>query len=135
MKVVVDTSVWSLALRRSNPDPQSRVVAELERLIREYQVAMLGPVRQELLSGVRDPAQFDRLRVKLGAFPDMALVAEDFETAAQFFNTCRAVGIQGSNTDFLICAAAFRRNLSIFTLDQDFSRFREHVGIVLHEAA
>jgi len=56
--VIVDTCVWSLALRRNVLQVSSPVVIELEQLIRNYKVQMLGPVRQELLSGIRSKKQF-----------------------------------------------------------------------------
>lgn len=136
MKVIVDTSVWSLALRRHSPPTDASVVGELERLIGDFRVAMLGPIRQELLSGIRHTEQFEKLRDKLRAFPDLPLTGDDFETAAGIFNLCRGKGVQGSNTDFLICAAAARRNMAIFTTDRDFLLYREHTGIKLyHELA
>ena len=132
MRVLVDTSVWSLALRRparvQNPE-----AAELRRLITDHRVEIMGPIRQELLSGVRDRAQFDRLESNLAAFPDLPLLAEDYVVAAKFFNLCRSKGIQGSNTDFLICAAAVRHNCSIFTTDGDFAKFANCLPVVLHE--
>lgn len=131
MKVLIDTSVWSLALRRNVP-PDGPEVAELVELIREVRVQMIGPVRQELLSGIRHQAQFEKLRDHLHAFPDLGLNAGDYEAAAEFYNLCRAGGIQGSNTDFLICAVAVRNNLPIFTTDQDFSLFQQHLPITLH---
>ncbi len=93
---------------------------------------MMGAVRQELLSGIRENAQFVRLRNHLRAFPDLVLTHEDHEEAAAFFNVCRAKGIQGSNTDFLLCAGAARRDLSIFTTDQDFVRYASVLPIRLH---
>ena len=134
MKVLVDTSVWSLALRRSarRRDPH---VGELRALIDEGRVAMIGPIRQELLSGMRTPAAFEQLREHLQPFADEPLETGDFERAAEHFNTCRAKGIQGSNTDFLICAAAERRGLPILTTDADFIRFARHLPIQLHGAA
>jgi len=133
VKIIVDTSVWSLALRRNSTVAPSEEVSRLEKLIRDYRVVMLGAIRQELLSGIRDAIQFARLRDKLHAFPDIDLTEADYETAAQFFNLCRTKGIQGSNTDFLICAAAVRRNLPIFTTDKDFLAFREHTGVALYQ--
>ncbi|MDP2879056.1 MAG: PIN domain-containing protein [Sulfuricella sp.] len=132
MKVIVDTTVWSLALRRNNPDADSGTVAELKKLIQDFRVATIGSIRQELLSGIRHVAQFEELREKLRAFPDLLLTAADFEVAAQFFNQCRAKGVQGSNTDFLICAVAARRDMSIFTTDMDFMRFHKYLGVKLH---
>jgi hypothetical protein len=131
MKVLVDTSIWSLALRRGS-DSASRPVRELRGLIADNRVQMIGPIRQEILSGIRDEGQFKELEVHLKAFPDLPVTAEDYVLAARFFNLCRGKGIQGSNTDFLICAAAVRRRLAIFTVDKDFALYAKHVPIVLH---
>ena len=93
---------------------------------------MIGVIRQELLSGVRTLATFERLRDHLRPFSDEKLETADFERAAEHFNTCRAHGVQGSNTDFLICAVAERRNLPILTNDIDFTKFAEILPITLH---
>ncbi len=133
MRVLVDTSVWSAALRRSKgADPA--VIAELRNLILEHRVEIIGPIRQELLSGLREKAQFEKLEKHLAAFPDTAPGTKDYVTAAKLFNLCRAGGVQGSNTDFLICAIAVRKRLAIYTTDRDFSFFSRHLPIVLHQA-
>ena len=98
MRVLVDTSVWSLALRRNQP-ADSPEVTELIELISEVRCQMIGPVRQELLSGIKN-------QIHLRAFPDLEVTTRDYETAAEFFNLCRGKGVQGSNTDFLICVIA-----------------------------
>ena len=131
MKVLVDTSVWSLALRRARPN-DSPEVTELVELIREVRVQMIGPVRQELLSGIKYHDQFQSLRNHLREFPDLGLTSEDYETAAEFFNLCRGKGIQGSNTDFLICAVAARHRIPILTTDADFTLYKSILPIKLH---
>ena len=131
MNVLVDTSVWLLALRLQEPD-DGAWVGELIELINEQRVVLIGPVRQELLSGIRSTAQFRKLRDHLRAFPDMPLKESDFVRAAEFFNLCRAKGVQGSNTDFLICAAAVNNELAILTTDKDFSLFSQYFPIRLH---
>jgi hypothetical protein len=131
VKILVDTSVWSQALRRDAP-PSTAVVGELRALIEEGRVAIIGPIRQELLSGIRNTTAFERVRDHLRSFEDEALTGEDFERAAEHFNAYRAKGIQGSNTDFLICAAAERRGFPIFTTDVDFIRFARLLPIELH---
>jgi predicted nucleic acid-binding protein len=133
MKVIVDTSVWSLALPRGRPDA-SGPVRELQNLIQDHRVEMMGPIRQEILSGIRSESQFKKLQNHLKSFPDLPILTEDYVTAAQFFNLCRSKGIQGSNTDFLICAVAVRNKFSIFTTDKDFKRFSKHLHVVLHPA-
>lgn len=132
MNVLVDTSVWSLALRRGTAQQRAETV-ELSELIREGRVAMIGAIRQELLSGIRAEEQFEKLRERLHAFPDIPLDEFDHEEAASCFNRCRAKGIQGSNTDFLICAASMRRGLAIFTTDEDFAEFAQILDLVLHQ--
>jgi predicted nucleic acid-binding protein len=131
MNVVVDTSVWSLALRRNTPNDAISIVNILRDLIADGRVVLLGVIRQEVLSGVRYSEQFIRLRDYLRAFPDLELTSEDYELAAEFFNTCRSNGVQGSNTDFLLCAVAHRRGYSIFTTDKDFENFQLHIPVVL----
>ncbi|MDB4980203.1 MAG: PilT protein domain protein [Myxococcales bacterium] len=106
--------------------------AELAELVQEGRVVMLGPVRQELLSGISEPKTYETLRDSLKAFSDLPLEEEDYEQAASFFNRCRAKGVQGSNTDFLICAVAYRRGLAILTTDADFDRYAELLTLHLH---
>jgi hypothetical protein len=131
MKVLVDTSVWSLALRRGG-DSTLGPVRELRSLIADNRVQMVGAIRQELLSGIRDKGQFNELEARLRAFPDLPLSPEDHVMAARFCNECRGKGVQGSNSDFLICAVAVRHRLAIFTTDKDFALFAKHLPIVLH---
>jgi predicted nucleic acid-binding protein len=134
MNVVVDTSVWSLALRRSS-NTGHPAVARLTAALDEGRVVMLGAIRQELLSGISKPAQARVLRDRLRAFPDLLLETADYEDAANCFNECRRRGIQGSNTDFLICAASRRRRYSILSTDRDFQRFAPVLGLVLDGAS
>lgn len=132
MRVLIDTSVWSMALRRAGPSP-APIVRELAELVREGRTVIMGPIRQELLSGLKGNRQFQTLRDHLRAFPDLELETADFEEAAHVSNRCRSKGIQGSNTDFLMCAVASRRDLSIFTMDGDFRDFRRVLPLTLHE--
>ncbi len=132
MNVLVDTSVWSLALRRNSPRG-TPAETELVELIREGRVLMLGAIRQELLSGIRSNDQFKKLREALRAFSDMVLEEADYEEAASCFNRCRAKGVQGSNTDFLICAAAIRRNAAVLTTDDDFEGFTRVLRLNLNQ--
>ena len=137
MDVLVDTSVWSLALRRrsgSLGEAQVALLAELSELVRGGRVVMVGPVRQELLSGIRDIRVFEAVRERLAAFEDLPLGSADYEEAAAIGNRCRAAGVAGSAVDFLICAAAVRRDLALFTMDADFVRYAEHAPLMLHAA-
>ncbi|MBX3176813.1 MAG: PIN domain-containing protein [Candidatus Hydrogenedentes bacterium] len=131
MKVLVDSSIWSLMLRRKSPGV-NRETEILLQLIQERRALLIGAIRQEILTGISHRLAFERLALKLQAFPDLSLDRGDYVNAASFANTCRARGIQGSTTDFLICAAAVRHNLAIYTADNDFKHFAEHLPIKLY---
>jgi predicted nucleic acid-binding protein len=129
VKVIVDTSVWSLVLRRGTPQEEFR--RQLAGLIDEQRVVVLGPIRQELLSGYSEMQKFELLREKLAYFENEPVIDEDYIRAAEFHNTCRLKGIQGSHTDFLICACAVRLEAAIFTTDNDFKQFCRVLPITL----
>lgn len=132
MKVIVDTSVWSLALRRKDVVMSPKVLF-LVRLIEEGMVVLIGPVRQEILSGIKQPQQFERLRERLGAFPDLELNTRDFEKAAELCNLCIAKGVQAAHTDFLIAASAINRGYAVLTADKDFDHIARIVPVLMHK--
>lgn len=133
--ILIDSSIWSLALRR-RPDALSEheqnLVEEWTRLVRRGQAALIGPIRQEILSGIRVEKAFETLREILDDFRYLEIEAQDYDTAAIFFNRCRAKGISATPIDLLICAVANRFELPIFTVDSDFRFCAPYVGIVLH---
>ncbi|MFW5877923.1 MAG: PIN domain-containing protein [bacterium] len=133
MKVIVDTSVWSSALRRGKVE-DNIYLEELKELIKELRAQLIGPVRQELLNGIKSEKQFRLLRKSLRAFQDLDIATEDYELASEYYNTARKNGIQGSNTDFLICAISTRHKMPIFTIDNDFQNFQSVLPIELYKA-
>jgi len=135
MLVLVDTPVWSLALRRKAGDLNAKEEAltqSLAELIRDGRAQLMGVVRQELLSGIREEDRFRKLRDYLRAFDDPRLELADYEEAAQMHNRCRSRGIAGSAIDFLICAVADRREWQMFTTDRDFERYGRVLGVKLY---
>ena len=128
--VLVDTCIWSLALRSKNRK-EITVAEQLTQLIDSNRARIIGPIRQELLSGYTDKNSFERLRQKINYFPNEAIIDADYESAAEYSNLCRAKGIQGSHTDFLICAVSIRAKLYIYTTDKDFEHYAKHLPISL----
>ncbi len=133
MKVLVDTPIWSYALR-SNRKGFERQVSKLESLIFDQRVLIMGPIRQEVLSGYSDLRQFEKLRKKLSYFENTPIAEVDYVEAAKLSNFCRQKGVQGSHIDFLICAVSIRLEAEIFTSDQDFSFYQKHIPIKQHTA-
>jgi predicted nucleic acid-binding protein len=126
VKLLVDTSVWSLALRRKgtaslSPDEQ-KLKTELVQAIQDGRVAMLGLLRQELLSGIKEKAQFDKVKAALGPYLDEPINTADHEYAARAYNECRSQGVEAGTVDILICAVAARRGWEILSRDGGLNR-------------
>jgi predicted nucleic acid-binding protein len=135
MKVLIDTPIWSLALRRERTISREEqgLIAELGELIKEVRVALIGPIRQELLSGISSSEQFRNLKEKLHAFKDLPVTQTDYERAAEFYNACRKAGVQGSQIDFLICSVSVGNKIPIFTSDKDFLHYKKELPISLYQ--
>lgn len=134
MTVLVDTTIWSLALRRRAhqlSSAEKRLVEIWAELVTSGEVALIGPVLQEVLSGIRHADVFEALCEKLSSFPYFEILPADHIQAARFFNVCRSHGITGSHVDMLICATAYRHDLVIFTTDPDFPGYARHLPIRL----
>jgi hypothetical protein len=114
---------------------QRRHVREWEQLVGEGRIALIGPIRQELLSGVRDEEVWERLQMALRPFPDVPIGTGDYETASRFFNRCRSRGVTASAIDLLICALSSRIHSPVYTTDSDFQRYAELLGLKLHHPA
>ena len=128
--VLVDTCVWSLAFRGKS-SREATIAEQLTQLIDENQVKIIGAIRQELLSGYTDKNSYDKLRQKLKYFPNEPVLDSDYEAAAEYSNFCRSKGVQGSHTDFLICAVSVRLKFKIYTTDKDFNHYKKHLPLAL----
>jgi predicted nucleic acid-binding protein len=132
MKVLVDTSVWSLTLRRRDvarlSTAERQLTASLAEAVRDGRVVMLGLIRQELLSGIKDQAQFFGIRSALRAFEDEAVTTEDYEEAARMYNACRSRGQICGPVDILICSLAHRRAWTILSSDSSLIQCLEIIN-------
>jgi predicted nucleic acid-binding protein len=126
LKELVDTCVWSLSLRRRDTTridaQEQQALAQLKEAIRDRRTAIIGPIRQEILSGIRDRAQFAKIQELLDPFRDEAVTAADYVDAARLFNLCQDHGVQCGPVDMLICAVAVRMHWAILTFDQGLKR-------------
>ena len=132
MKVLVDTPIWLFALRTPNKEYQNEI-DQLESLIREQRALIIGPIRQEILSGYSDLRKFKKLKAKLSFFENTPIQDIDYELAAEICNQCRKKGVQGSHIDFLICAVAKRIDVPIFTTDKDFPHYQKAISLKLYK--
>jgi len=133
--VLVDSTIWSLALRRRSHQlsvPEQELVAEWIELVSSGRAVLTGPIRQEILSGIRTEEAFEALRGKLSSFRYLEVLPGDYDQAARFFNLCRSQGVAGTHVDMLLCATAHRYSVPIFTTDQDFLHYARCLPVGLH---
>ena len=133
--ILVDTSVWSLILRRKPgilAETETAIMVRLQTLIKERQVKLIGPIRQELLTGIKRSKQFEAVSDALHSFRDESITTTDYELAAAFSNKCLSAGVATTSVDLLICAVAFNRQWRVFSTDTDFQRYARILGISLY---
>jgi predicted nucleic acid-binding protein len=103
------------------------LVDTLAEGIRDGLMAMTGPVRQEVLSGIKHQEQFEKVRERLEAFADGPIEGADYVEAARLDNLCRRHGVQCGEVDMLLCAVAARNGWTILTTDAGLLRCIEVV--------
>jgi predicted nucleic acid-binding protein len=125
MSLFVDTSVWSLSMRRDAPVDVLEV-AELERALNGGDtVVATGLVLQELLQGFGGPRSRDRIVGLFSMLPMIVPAVEDHVEAASLRNRCRRRGLQVGTIDALIAQLCIRHRLTLLTTDRDFDRIAE----------
>jgi hypothetical protein len=129
MNFLVDTSVWSLALRRSESGAEREVSRLREALFAREAVYTTGLILQELLQGFRGPRQRDAILRRFSALPTISPDRDDHINAAEVRNRCRRNGVQLGTIDALLAQLSIRHELVLLTTDQDFRHPAAHVPL------
>ena len=131
MRILVDTSVWSLALRRSSGVVNEEAIL-LKTIIEQGEnIYLLGIILQEVLQGIRTSKDFLALKEYFKAFPLIDLTREDYVKAAELRNQLIGKGRQSSTIDVLIASAAISHSCHLFTSDKHFTHIAEHSELKL----
>jgi predicted nucleic acid-binding protein len=132
VNLVVDTSVWSLVLRRDTVNERDAHVRTFRSCIEAgHGLFILGPILQELLDGLRSDHQFSRLLSVLDPVPLASLNRSTYVMAARMRNDCRKQGVQAGAIDFLIAAACVESGYPLLTADRDFARIANCTELLL----
>lgn len=133
MNLFVDTSVWSLALRRDEAGGQPSVRRLRDALDSAEGVFTTGLVLQELLQGFRGPKARDAIVDRFASLPLLIPDRTDHVEAAEARNACRRNGIQVGTIDALLAQLCIRHDLDMLTTDRDFTLMAPHVGLTIWE--
>ena len=134
MNLFVDTSVWSLALRRNSPQDGPEVNALVQALQRGDPIFTTGLVLQELLQGFSGSNARESILEKFSPLPLLAPDRRDQVAAAELRNTCRRGGVQIGTIDARIAQLCVRYASTLLTTDQDFVAAARLVPIKLWHA-
>lgn len=135
MTLLVDTSVWSLALRRDGPVEAKEVIALREALDGADSVVTTGLVLQELLQGFSGPKAKEAIIERFGALPVIQPDRQDHVAAAEVRNACRRGGVQIGTIDALLVQLCGRYEMTLLTSDKDFANAARHVPFRLWGSA
>ena len=127
--------MWSLAFRRRSwpKGVKPRVVQLLEKLTRDKQpVVVPGIVIQELLSGIKEPSQAEKLMGIMEGYPTLLATRDHHIEAANISNVCRKAGVSAATIDCLIAAQCIMENGILLALDDDFSLMARHCSLRLY---
>ena len=126
MTLLVDTSVWSLALRRDMPATAPEVAALKDALAGADIVVTTGLILQELLQGFAAPKARSQIIASFGALALIQPDRDDHIAAAELRNTCRRAGVQLGTVDALIAQLCIAHDLTLLSTDQDFVHAARH---------
>lgn len=129
MTLFVDTSVWSLALRRDSVPEMPEVKRLRDALSSGEAVHTTGIVLQELLQGCRGPKARERIIERFKALPLLAPARDDYIEAARLRNDCRRLGIQVGTIDALLAQLCISRELKMLSTDRDFNYIADHAPL------
>jgi predicted nucleic acid-binding protein len=131
LSLFVDTSVWSLALRRNGPLSAPHVAALLKAIENGEPILTTGLVLQELLQGFSGPKARAQLLDRFSALPLLVPDRADHVEAAALRNTCRRHGVQIGTIDVLLAQLCIRHSLLMLSGDRDFQRIADHSALRL----
>ncbi len=129
MTLFVDTSVWSLALRRDAPGPSSEVEALKKALEGGEAVVTTGLVLQELLQGFSGPRARKQIIERFAALPLLSPDRQDHVEAAELRNLCRRAGVQVGTIDAILAQLCIRHRLTLLSADKDFLGVAAHTPL------
>jgi predicted nucleic acid-binding protein len=127
----VDTSIWSLALRRDSPAPGREVRALVHAIEGGETLLTTGLVLQELLQGFSAPKSRDQILDRFSSIPLLVPDRDDHVRAAELRNHCRRSGVQAGTIDALLAQLCIRHDLTMLTADEDFRRIADHSKLKL----
>jgi predicted nucleic acid-binding protein len=131
LSIFVDTSVWSLALRRDAPSPAKEVRALIQAIEAGDTILTTGLVLQELLQGFSGPRNRAQILDRFSAVPLLVPTRDDHIAAAELKNRCRRAGVRVGTIDAILAQLCLHHDLIMLSTDNDFKRIASQCALKL----
>jgi len=128
-KFIIDTSIWSEALRRKKNTANSSETVVRKIIENDDEIVILGIILQEILTGISNEKLFSEIKDILDDFVYLEIIKNDYIYASELSNKCRLKGIIAGSIDFLIASTAIRNELQLVTFDKDFINISKHTDL------
>ena len=129
IKLLIDTSVWSEALRRKEKSLNSSETLVRRIIENNDEIVIVGIILQEILSGITNEKLFLEIQNILNDFSYIEITKEDYIHAAELHNKCKQKGITAGSFDFLIASVAIRNKITLVTYDNDFKNISKYTEL------
>ena len=131
MKILVDTSVWSEALRRKKNKIDSGHSFLFQLINNDEHIILTGIILLEILSGITDNKLFNKIKNILQDFEFVEPEKEDYIYSTELRNNLKKKGISSGAIDFLIASIAIRNEFYLVSYDKDFQNISTHSDLKL----
>ena len=125
-RVIIDTSVWSEALRRKKNTLNSSEIIIRKLIENDYEIVILGIILQEILSGISNDNLYNDIKNILDDFNYLDTKKNDYIYASELSNKCRSKGVNAGSIDYLIASITIQNDLHLVSFDKDFINISQH---------
>ena len=132
-RVIIDTSVWSEALRRKKNTINSSETIIRKIIEKDIEILLLGIILQEILSGISNEKLYNEIKKILDDFVYLKTTKNDYIYASELSNKCRSNGIKAGSIDYLIASTTIQNDLYLVTYDKDFVNISKYTDLKIFD--
>ena len=132
-RVIIDTSVWSEALRRKKNTINSSETIIRKIIEKDIEILLLGIILQEILSGISNEKLYYEIKKILDDFVYLETTKNDYIYASELSNKCRSNGIKAGSIDYLIASTTIQNDLHLVTYDKDFVNISKYTDLKIFD--
>ncbi len=124
--ILVDSSVWIYYYR---PRVAEKIKSLLIGAITRDEIAVNGIIEVEILNGITEEKDFEKVKSDFGAFMTIALGDSVFIAAGELGSSLRRKGFSVPATDLIIAASALTSDCQLIHIDSHFDTIARYTPL------